>query len=101
MEKRPLESEGQMDAQTGEETPQPEESRISSSEQVPSTEEPIILKTLYPHAKQDLDALFPEPNMKKLLQELVKTRQKNDRFLKRIKLITVDLEEENESEGSP
>jgi hypothetical protein len=90
-----------MESETGEKIPQPEELEISSSEQIPPTEEPIILKTLYPHAKQDLDALFPEPNMKKLLKDLARTRQKNDRFLKRVKLGADDLQEEDESAEPP
>ena len=86
--------------ETGEKTPQTEESVISS-EQTPPPEEPIILKDLYPHAKQDLDALFPEPNLKKLLKDLAQTRQKNDRFLRKIKWEPLPIEEEDESAEPP
>jgi hypothetical protein len=90
-----------METETGEKTPQTEEIKISSAEQTLPNEEPIILKKLYPHAKQDLDALFPEPNLKKLLKDLVCTRQKNERFLKRVKLGAIHLEEEDESAEPP
>jgi hypothetical protein len=90
-----------METETGEKTPQTEEIKISSAEQTPPNEEPIILKKLYPHAQQDLDALFPEPSLKKLLKDLVRTRQKNERFLKRVKLGTIALEEEGESAEPP
>ena len=90
-----------MDPETSEKTPQTEELKISSAERTLPNEAPIILKKLYPHAKQDLDALFPEPNLKKLLQDLVHTRQKNDRFLKKVDLGVIDLEEEGESSETP
>ncbi len=86
-----------MEQETGEKTSQAEESKITSAEQTLPNEEPIILKKLYPHAKQDLDALFPEPNLKKLLKDLVHTRQKNERFLKRVNLGAIPLEEGSES----
>ena len=86
-----------METQTGEKTPQTEESKISSSEQTLPTEEPILLKKLYPHAKQDLDALFPEPNLKKLLKDLVRTRQNNDRFLEKVNRGPLHPEEEDGS----
>jgi len=76
---------------------QTEEAKIPSPEQTPPPEEPIILKKLYPEAKQDLDALFPEPQIKKLLKDLARTRQKNERFLKRINLEEISSEEEDES----
>ncbi len=86
------------------ETP-PEVPRPSSDEQKnppaeqesPPPEEPILLSKLFPKAKQDLDALFPEPGMKKFLKDLVRTRQKNDRFLKRIDF-EEDQPEENEED---
>jgi len=90
-----------METQTEEKTQQPEESKISSSDQASPAEEPIILKKLYPHVQHDLDALFPEPSMKKLLKDLVRTRQKNDRFLKRINLKEINSEEEDESVEAP
>ena len=51
----------------------------SPPRQGPPPEEPIILNMIYPEAKQDLDALFPEPNMKKLLKEVLGNKQKNER----------------------
>ena len=48
-----------MQPEKGEKTPQAEELKISSAEQTPPNEAPIILKKLYPHTKRDLDALFP------------------------------------------
>ena len=71
-----------------------EEPQISSVEQTPPPEEPIILNKLFPKAEKDLDALFPEPSMKKLLKDVVKTRQKNERFLKRINLPEIPPEED-------
>ncbi|MBI5967172.1 MAG: hypothetical protein HY882_04860 [Deltaproteobacteria bacterium] len=86
-----------METESGETTQKPEEPKISSPEQTLPPEEPIVLKKLYPEAKQDLDALFPEPPMKKLLKDLARTRQKNERFLKRINLEEISSEEEDES----
>jgi hypothetical protein len=72
-----------------------EEASASPSGQAPgSAEEPIVLKKLFPAAEKDLDALFPEQEMKKLLKDLVRTRQKNDRFLKRIDLDELPPEED-------
>ena len=77
--------------------PKAEEPQISSGEQapLPEPEEPIILSELFPKAEKDLDALFPEPSLKKLLKDVVKTRQKNERFLKQINLSTILPEEED------
>ena len=71
-----------------------EEPQIPSVEKTPPPEEPIILNKLFPKAEKDLDALFPEPGMKKLLKDVVKTRQKNERFLKRINLPEIPPEED-------
>jgi len=90
-----------METPTGETTQQPEETEISPTEQSLPPEEPIILKKLFPHAQQDLDALFPEPGMKKLLKDLLRTRQKNDRFLKRVNLGEINLEEGDEPAETP
>ena len=90
-----------MEPEIGEKTPQAEESKISSTEQTLPNEAPIILKKLFPDAKQDLDALFPDPNLKKLLKDLVQTRQKNERFLKRVNLGVIHLEEGGESSETP
>jgi hypothetical protein len=94
-------SEGQMETQAGETVQQPEETKNSPPEQSLPPEEPIILSKLFPRAKQDLDALFPEPGMKKLLKDLVRTRQKNARFLKRVNLDQVEKEEEDEPAENP
>ena len=77
-------------------TSKAEETNISPVEQTTPPEEPIILKELFPKAEKDLDVLFPEPSMKKLLKDVVKTKQKNDRFLNRINLrkILPDSEED-------
>ncbi len=62
-----------------------EEQAPSSSDQAPPVEEPIILSKLFPNAEQDLDSLFPDPGMKKLLKDVVRLRQRNERFLKSLK----------------
>ena len=64
--------------------------------QPPPAEEPIELRKLFPDAPQGLDALFPDPNMKKLLKEIVETRKKNERFVKRVKSEVATEEEEAE-----
>jgi hypothetical protein len=55
-----------------------------------------MLSKLFPDAPQDLDALFPDPNMKKLLKEIVETRKKNERFAKKVKSEVATEEEEAE-----
>ena len=55
----------------------------AETSQVP--EEPVALNKLFPNAHQDLDALFPNSDMKKFLKEIVECRKKNERFVKRIK----------------
>ncbi len=71
------------------------EPKIPSPEQSAApAEEPIILKKLFPTAEKDLDSLFPDAEMKKLLKDLVRTRQKNDRFLKKIDLDELPPEED-------
>jgi len=72
------------------------ETQSSSSEQTNTTEEPIVLSELFPDARRDLDALFPDPSMKKLLKELVENRKKNERFLKRLGLSKMDSEDDEE-----
>jgi hypothetical protein len=49
-------------------------------------EEPILLNKLFPNAKHDLDSLFPDTRIKHLLRDLYRTRQRNQRFLKRLNL---------------
>ncbi len=90
-----------METQAGEAIPQPEEIKNPAAEQTLPAEEPLILKKLFPHAKQDLDILFPEPGMKKLLKDLVRTRQRNARFLKRVDLGEAVKEEEDEPAETP
>ena len=94
-------SEEQMETQSGEAVQQPEESKNPAPEQTVPPEEPIILKKLFPHAQQDLDTLFPEPGMKQLLKDLVRTRQRNARFLKRVDLGEAGKEEEDEPAETP
>ena len=64
----------------------PPQEPAPSSEAAPPAEEPIVLSKLYPDAKLDLDSLFPDPQMKELLKEVQRTRQGNQRFLKRLNL---------------
>ena len=90
-----------METQSGEAVQQPEETKNPTPEQGLPPEEPIILKKLFPRAKQDLDALFPEPGVKKLLKDLVRTRQRNARFLKRFGLGEGEKEEEDEPAETP
>ena len=77
--------------------PKAEETQIPLIEQSPprEPEEPIVLSKLFPKAEKDLDALFPDPSLKKLLKDVVKTRQKNERFLKQINLAILPPEEED------
>ena len=82
--------------ETPENTPIQTETQHSSSEQPTTTEEPIVLRELFPDAQRDLDALFPDPSMKKLLKELVENRKKNERFLKRLGLSKMDSEDDEE-----
>jgi len=90
-----------METQSGEAVQQPKETKDPTTEQSLPPEEPIILKKLFPRAKQDLDVLFPEPGMKKLLRDLVRTRQRNARFLKRVNLGEGEKEEEDGPEETP
>jgi len=78
----------------------PEEAAPSPSDPVPPPEEPIVLNQIFPNANQDLDALFPDPNMKKLLKDVIRTRQKNERFLKKVTLEELPPEENGEA-GEP
>ena len=55
-----------------------------SAGQPQPAEEPILLSKLFPNAQQDLDALFPDAGMKKLLQDLVRNRKQNERFVKKL-----------------
>jgi hypothetical protein len=88
----------EMENQPEEKKPQTEEANPLPAEQIPPPDEPIVLKDLFPSANQDLDALFPDPGMKKLLKDVARTRQKNQRFLKKIRLDELPAEETEESE---
>ena len=88
----------EMENQPEEKKPQTEEANPLPAEQIPPPDEPIVLKDLFPGANQDLDALFPDPGMKKLLKDVARTRQKNQRFLKKIRLDELPAEETEESE---
>jgi hypothetical protein len=80
--------------------PIPEEVKAVPEENTPPPEEPILLNELFSQAGRDLDALFPDPQMKRLLKDVVKNRQKNERFLKTIRTETASVEED-ESPESP
>lgn len=92
-----MENEKPADIQTEEKTPVPEAQPADAAP--PAAEEPILLSKIFPDAKQDLDALFPEPEMKRLLKDVVRSRQKNERFLKRITLPELPSEDEDEGGG--
>ena len=77
------------------ETPAPAQESTSSPEQAPPPEEPIVLSKLFPEAKHDLDVLFPDPQLKQLLKEVHRTRQGNQRFLKRLNLAKLQVEGED------
>ena len=76
----------------------PEGGQPPSAGQPQPAEEPIVLSKLFPDAQQDLDALFPDPGMKKLLQDVVRNRKQNERFVKRI---IGGISAEEEEEDSP
>lgn len=83
-----------------------ENSRAENDKTAPSpdspspTPEPIVLSKIFPDAKQDLDALFPDPQMKELLKEVHRTRQSNQRFLKRMNLSRLESEGEDPESDS-
>jgi hypothetical protein len=81
---------------TVENTPNQTDTQSSPLDQPNPQEEPIVLSELFPNAQWDLDALFPNAGMKKFLKELVETRKRNDRFLKRIDIGDITSEEEEE-----
>jgi hypothetical protein len=74
----------------------PEGAQPPSAGQPQSAEEMIVLNKLFPDAHRDLDTLFPDPNMKKLLKEVVESRKRNERFVKKIKSEVATEEEESE-----
>ncbi len=75
------------------EAPPQESNPLSPAETTAPQQEPIVLSRLFPDAKQDLDSLFPDPQMKELLKEIHRTRQGNQRFLKRLNLSKIETEE--------
>ncbi len=89
-----------METQNEEKKPQTEEVPAPPAETAPPAEEPIILNQLFPNADKDLDALFPDPSMKKLLKDVIRTRKKNERFLKKVTLDELPSEEEDEREDA-
>jgi hypothetical protein len=84
-------NENQLPLPAGENAAPAQESNLPN-EQAPPPEQPILLSKLFPDAKHDLDNLFPDPQMKQLLKEVHRTRQGNQRFLKRLNLSKVQNE---------
>lgn len=81
------------------ETPPKSQEQSVPAEVAAPQQEPIVLSKLYPDAKNDLDALFPDPQMKELLKEVHKNRQGNQRFIKRLNLSKI--EEDDDSASDP
>ena len=86
-----METENQSTIPAGE-LPASDEKTAPPVEQAPPPEQPIILNKLFSDAKVDLDNLFPDPQMKQLLKEVHRTRQGNQRFLKRLNLSRIQNE---------
>lgn len=86
-----------MEKKTEEKDQKPGEAELSSPASSLPAEDPISLNKLYPDAKQDLDALFTEPSLKKLLHETLQTRKKNERFLQKIHLPEIPSDEEEKT----
>jgi len=82
------------------ETPPPSQETPPPAEAAVPQQEPIVLSKLFPDAQQDLDALFPDPQMKELLREVHRNRQGNQRFLKRLNLSNLQADED-ESPSEP
>ena len=74
----------------------PEGGQSSSTGRPQPADEPIELGKLFPDAQQNLDALFPDPSMKKLLKEVVENRKRNERFVRKINAEVATGEEEAE-----
>ncbi|NWF57060.1 MAG: hypothetical protein HXY45_19950 [Syntrophaceae bacterium] len=91
MEKE-IQSPAQEPAQSVEAPPQKSDPPPLTETTAPQ-QEPILLSKLFPDSKQDLDSLFPDPQMKELLKEIHRTRQGNQRFLKRLNLSKIETEE--------
>jgi hypothetical protein len=88
-----------MDTQPEDKKTPTEETAPAPSETVPPPEEPIVLNQIFPDANRDLDALFPDPNMKKLLKDVIRNRQRNERFLKKVTLDELPPEEDDDAAG--
>ncbi len=82
------------------ETPPPSQETPPPGETGVPLQEPIVLSKLFPDSQQDLDTLFPDPQMKELLKEVHRTRQGNQRFLKRLNLSNLQVDED-ESPSEP
>ena len=95
----PVQSPVQPPAQSAETPPQSPEQPLPADVAAPQ-QEPIVLSKLYPDAKNDLDALFPDPQMKELLKEVHKNRQGNQRFIKRLNLSKIE-EDDDDSPSDP
>ena len=80
--------------QNAETLPQAPEASLPPQAVIPQ-QEPIVLSKLFPDAKHDLDTLFPDTQMKELLKEIHRTRQGNQRFLKRLNLSKIESEEDD------
>ena len=94
-----MENENPSAPQSGE-MPSATQEPIPLPDPVPPSEEPIILGKLFPEAKHDLDTLFPDPQMKQLLKEVHRTRQGNQRFLKRLNLSKIQADGEDPDSDS-
>jgi hypothetical protein len=94
----PAQSPVQSPTPSGETPPQTPEQPVPAEAAAPQ-QETIVLSKLFPEAKNDLDALFPDPQMKELLKEVHKNRQGNQRFIKRLNLSKI--EEDDESTPEP
>ena len=89
----PAQAPVQPPTQSAETPPQSQEPPPPAGAAVPQ-QEPIVLSKLFPDAQQDLDTLFPDPQMKELLKEVQRNRQGNQRFLKRLNLSNLQTDED-------
>jgi hypothetical protein len=80
-------------------TVEPEDRGEPSQDGSSPVEEPIVLNKLFQNASRDIDALFPDPNLKKLLRDVALMRRKNERFLKAISQNLLSPEFETEGNG--
>jgi len=89
----PTQAPDQPPAQSAE-TPPPSQETPPPAEAAVPQQEPVVLSKLFPDVQQDLDALFPDPQMKELLKEVHRNRQGNQRFLKRLNLSNLQADED-------